>query len=194
MIRNKRAQVMTEYTMVYFWAIFIMIVFIGGLSYFGFFNLENNKANFCQFDANFYCSQYQIKFYAGDASAVGTHPNTFNMTFFLQNNMDANIVINKTQLFDENDAEIVCQTFNLTCPLESNIYYIQANPSNTPGAINSLKTSPWSPTRVCKVEYIYCNKILLKGSKELIDIQLNFSSEISNITHISNGQIYTKIQ
>jgi len=185
-MNSKKGQASLEYLSTYTWAILVMIIFIGVLIYFDLFSAEKYTSQHCTFDANFFCHDYIIE-------RDKDETNKFNMWLLLQNNMDREIFINKTKLLDNNYEEIACYSLKIYCRFNETNHYAQALPSNQRVSLVD-PTKQWMPTRLCMLEFKLCDKLVPKGDKEEINVELNFSGEGKSATHLSYGSIYTNVK
>lgn len=175
---QKKGQASLEYLSTYAWAFMVLLLFAGILVYFNFFNVERFAGQYCSFGSNFYCKDYSIH---GNSS-------NYNMTILLENNMNKDVEINQTFIKDEDEQAVVCSEFNLYC---DEYLYMQATPSNTPPQV--ITDADWTPTSTCVLEYINCNKAVIKKEKERARITLNFSAKGHNTSHITYGTVFANV-
>jgi len=86
MFMKKKAQAAMEFLMTYGWAILVVLVVIGALSYFGVLNPQNLLPEKCTLPMGLYCKDHIIK---GDTAT--TNSNT--ISFKLENGMGRGIII-----------------------------------------------------------------------------------------------------
>jgi len=156
------------------------------LYYFDLFNLERYAAQICRFDSNFYCQNYII-----EQDLVET--DQFNMRLMIQNNMNKEIYLNQTTLLDANGDEIVCDRVNLNCRFNDTGVYVTASPSNMPFTIVDA-TKEWTKTKVCLLNFTSCDKQVLPGLKQEVNVRLNFSGVGKSTTHTSFGLVFANVE
>jgi len=66
----KRGQAAMEFLMTYGWAILVLLVMVGALSYFGILNPNKVVPERCFFGAGFNCKDYQVREIAGTSTRV----------------------------------------------------------------------------------------------------------------------------
>ncbi|MBU0471385.1 MAG: hypothetical protein KKF89_04610 [Nanoarchaeota archaeon] len=180
-VLNNKAQASLEYMVNYVWIFLIIMGCVGVMAYFGMFNVQRYAAQHCSFDSNFYCNDFNIEL---DPAS----PDTFNMKILLQNNMNKEVVINQTNLTDQNNDEIICTNLDIYCRSDEIIPVAEANPSNV--KVDTNNPDKWIPTRVCKLDFLKCNRKVYEGSKQEVNIKLNFSGINSTNTYFSHGVVY----
>ncbi|MFH1589058.1 MAG: hypothetical protein ABIB43_00635 [archaeon] len=180
---NRKAQVSFEYLQSYMWVFIIVLVAIGAMSYYGLFKTDRLAGEKCNFDANFFCHDFVV---------MKTSADLFDLTLLLQNNMDSEIYLNQTRLYDIQNKEISCVSFKLYCRFNESTHYIESTPSN---AMSKLvdPSKQWIKTRLCRLDFEDCNKTLINNEKETIIVLLNFSGVDSDILHTSLGRVFASV-
>lgn len=81
---SRKGQAALEFLTTYGWMILIVIAMVGGLSYFGVFNVSSKLQSTCSFDSPVSCPIYEVKSISDD---------TFDVVFQIENTLNQNIKV-----------------------------------------------------------------------------------------------------
>ena len=109
---KKKAQAAMEFLMTYGWAIFIVIIAIIALAYFGILTPNKSTAERCLTAPGIRCLNHKAQ--------------PTKITLELQNNLDKDIIIRKIELIEENNCNIFTNTTEINMQ-ESSIFILECN-------------------------------------------------------------------
>ena len=181
-MNNSKAQASIEYLTSYAWAFFMTIMFVGVLFYFDIFNTQKYSAQYCSFDANFFCGDYTVQ---------KRDMELFDARITLQNNMDKEILLEAIKLTDDDEQEILCDYVSIFCPLTNEESFGFAAPSNSE-FIKDLDKS-WGPTRMCGVFFENCSQTLPLDYKQKVNFNITFRGVEGSTIHTSKGMLYANV-
>lgn len=182
---SRKGQLSFEGLAIYLIAAITIILILGSLSYFDLLHFSKYLPEKCSFGANIQCVEHFLK----------KTDSTFNLTLFLQNNMNKGIVPIQVNLYDNSGKEIICNTnlgLKIYCPMYNNDFSWSETPSNEL-IISEYNTEGWTQTRVCRLELGGCEQELNPNSKVQLQMRITFKGEEKIKEHNTTGLIFSNV-
>ena len=104
MVSSRRGQAALEFLTTYGWAFLVILVMIGGLSYFGVLNVSNFVPDRCKLDGNLECPSYKL-----------TGTTTPALQLEIQNNVAETVKVLDVEIKEKN-VDAWCNITTMTSP------------------------------------------------------------------------------
>lgn len=175
---NKKGQAALEFLTTYGWAFLVILVAIGGLSYFGVFDIGRILPDGCKLDTNLECGDIYVLSVApgGDAR--------FQAEF--RNNRDKVITVTDMRIIEKGLTGVADNTGIIECA--DTIAGGVAIPPGSFGAVDFTTLNDGGATTAgCGIESNL-------GEKKTFLIEIDYTVQGSSIVLTSNGEVTTTVQ
>lgn len=178
---NRKSQVSFEFLTVYGWAFLTVLIVIGTMSYFGFFNMQKYLPEKCEFGQNIICEDWVIK----DSGA------NFDVTLKLKNNLEKSIEPVAIKIFNKNREAITC-VGNVFCPFESS--NVNWTDPDGDGQLTQKDPDKWFIGMSCRFEFTNCVGGLFNDPKETLFVNLTFKRKTGIYNHTITGKVFSAVR
>lgn len=182
--KSKKGQAALEFLTTYGWAFLVILVAIGGLSYFGVFDIGRILPDGCKLDTNLECGDIYILSAAEGADA--------NFAVELKNNRDRQITITGFSIIEKGLTSVADTTGISECTLSG--LSIPINPdqfaeitTGVPGSGIDFNDGVGGGTDACGLEQNI-------GEKKTFLVSFDYTVQGSAIALTSNGELTTTVQ
>ncbi|MFH1589059.1 MAG: hypothetical protein ABIB43_00640 [archaeon] len=180
-MKNRKAQISFEFMTVYGWAIMAILITVGALSYFGFFNMEKYLPTRCEFGQNIICEDW----------AVTSDGTTFDISLRLKNNLEKAIEPVGASLYFQ-ELPVNCESY-VYCPSEATV----ANWSDTDrNGEYDLEDTKWLVGTSCRIVFSDCDRELDTHTKQKLKAELTFrrnSDTHDYANHTIIGKVFSEV-
>lgn len=161
---RKTGQAALEFLTTYGWAFLVILVMIGGLSYFGVLDVSRFVPDNCKLDGNVECSSYALGNYTED---------DFRIQLEVLNNMQDDIIITEVRI-KEKGVDAYCTATNILNPdvVSSRTSDIEAN---------------FTGGQACNIT----NNV---DKKKRFDLQVFYTKGSSTIENMAPGSLTTTVR
>lgn len=167
----KKGQAALEFLTTYGWAFLVILVAIGGLSYFGVFDMGRLLPEGCKLDTNLVCGDVYV--------LTGDSTNRFQVE--LKNTRDKYINITSIELYEKSLAEDIFDKHIAPCQAAPVV------PRIDPGRTEDVDFAGLTNAATCGLDYSI-------NSKKTFIMEVTYTVGTSSIQQVSSGEITTTVQ